>query len=49
MIVASDLNRPVAGIGDSDAQHLGTGIQRDVAIGRHKFSGDHDAPPLRIG
>jgi hypothetical protein len=54
MIVASDLNRAVARVGDNEDGLSGAGIQCDLAIRWQNFSwnhnrGNHDAPPLRIG
>src|SRR5438045_7108660 len=45
MIVAADLHRPVAEIGDAHLESLPAGIELDLAGGRHHFAWDHAGPP----
>src|SRR6185312_10174240 len=41
MIMRADLDRPVAGVGDSERHRLSPGIQLDLAVLHEQFTGDH--------
>jgi hypothetical protein len=40
MVVAADLDRPVAGVGDGQGDARQAGIQLDVAVGGEDFAGN---------
>ena len=41
VVMAADLHRPVAGVGDHQGDRGGAGVQGDVAISGKDFAGDH--------
>src|SRR5579871_1653552 len=43
MVMAADLDRPVAGVGDGERHGLAAGVELDVAGLREDFAGDHGA------
>ena len=47
MIMAADLDRPVAGIGDREGHGLAAGIELDVAVSEDEFTGDHGRVSLQ--
>src|SRR5262244_3533139 len=44
MIMRADLDRPIAGIGDRQAQRLAAGIELDLAVLDEHLTGDHGVP-----
>src|SRR5215467_3526413 len=44
MIMRADLDRPVAGIGDRQAQCLAAGIELNLAVLDEHLTGDHGVP-----
>jgi hypothetical protein len=47
MVVASDLDRPVACVGDGQSAAWETGVQFDVAWFGKEFTGDHGDGPIK--
>jgi hypothetical protein len=48
MVVAANLHRPGARIGDHQAHDRGSRVQLDIAVCRYDFAWDHRAGPLFI-
>ena len=44
MVVAADLDRPVAGVGDGQRGARQAGVELDVAVSGEDFTGDHVRP-----
>ena len=47
MVVRTDLDRAVAGVGDGERHGLAAGIELDLAVLDEEFAGDHLLPSLR--
>jgi hypothetical protein len=49
VVMRTDLDRPVAGIGDAQPDRSTTGVELDLAGLDLHFSGNHGLPPQMIG